>query len=147
MIAEGTVVSRFEGGLTAVRLNDDFVEAPYAAEEPVKDGVLQKLGETNKATSSRSPSGTGDMQGKEVRLPDGTKGVVVAHRPPVLFVYSGGGGSAAPDGTSSSSAEVLDTMASVAVYLDEDAEEEGEEEGRATAGKERQEQHRRAGRQ
>jgi len=63
------------------------------------------------------------LQGKSVVLPGGATGVVVAHRPPLLFCY-------APDQPDSSSAgnqqivQVLDKMATVSVPDDDDNDQQ-----------------------
>lgn len=83
--AEGVVVSQFPGGLTAVRLNDDLSsESSPTVFDP------------SSAATSRAVSGvaSGDLQGRTVSFPDGSKGVVVAHRPPIVFVYRSNSGSA-----------------------------------------------------
>lgn len=79
-IAEGTVVSRSPGGFTAVRLIDDDAGGDQRARSVV-------AGAGAPAAASKGFS-SADLQGKRVVFPDGTQGCVVAHRPPVVFVYS-----------------------------------------------------------
>ncbi|GKY91976.1 hypothetical protein MPSEU_000169200 [Mayamaea pseudoterrestris] len=83
-VSEGTIVARFPGGLTAVRLTDgdarigsDGTNAPITL-RPSLGGAITSF----------------DLQGRNVLFPDGTSGVVVAHRPPVVFVLSDGGAEA-----------------------------------------------------
>ena len=107
VIAEGTIVSQYPGGLRAIRLKDDFTDSPsplvdatpqsssasasssvsstsstWSVEQAVADAI------TTKSPSSLSSVYNGDLQGKQVLFADGTTGIVVAHRPPVVFVYS-----------------------------------------------------------
>jgi F-type H+-transporting ATPase subunit alpha len=74
-IAEGAIVSMFPGGLSAVRINDDWTDA------------LERVS-TPKEAKEMVKNVAGDLQGKNVVFPNGSVGVVVAHRPPLLFVYS-----------------------------------------------------------
>jgi F0F1-type ATP synthase alpha subunit len=76
-IAEGSIVSMFPGGMSAVRINDDWT-----------DSLERLTPAAAKANLSKSGSLAGDLQGKTVVFPNGSVGVVVAHRPPVVYVYS-----------------------------------------------------------
>lgn len=85
VVSEGPVVARFPGGLSAIRLNDgDKILSDY------QPGVT---GQTTPDFEAR-PNALGsavvsfDLQGRRVTLPDGSSGVVVAHRPPVVFAFS-----------------------------------------------------------
>lgn len=112
VIAEGTIVSQYPGGLRAIRLKDDFTNLP----SPLVDAT--PLSSSSSAASSvGSPSSlssvyNGDLQGKQVLFADGTTGIVVAHRPPVVFVYST---DMAADTTLDGSVKVLDTPATISV--------------------------------
>jgi len=64
VVADGTVVSYFRGGLAAVQVNDD---------------VLPSGGESNQSD---------DLIGRQVVFPNGNMGMVVAQRPPILFCYA-----------------------------------------------------------
>lgn len=116
VIAEGTIVSQYPGGLCAIRLKDDFTNSPSQplvdatppsassaaavvvvspsstlSVEPTVADVTTKTSSSSSSSSSFVPSVyyNGDLQGKQVLFADGTTtGIVVAHRPPVVFVYS-----------------------------------------------------------
>ena len=77
--AEGSIVSQFPGGLTAVRI-----------EEEISENEASTLGATSKGNvvEANGSSVSGDLLGKQVVLPGGSVGLVVAHRPPVAFIYS-----------------------------------------------------------
>ena len=68
IVADGTIVSYFRGGLAAVQVSED---------------VLQSGEESNQSN---------DLIGHQVQFPNnedgGRMGVVVAQRPPMLFVYT-----------------------------------------------------------
>lgn len=105
VIAEGTIVSQYPGGLRAIRLKDDFTDSPSPLVDatPQSSSASSSVSSTSStwsveqavadATTTKSPSSlssvyNGDLQGKQVLFADGTTGIVVAHRPPVVFVYS-----------------------------------------------------------
>jgi F0F1-type ATP synthase alpha subunit len=76
-IAEGTILSTFPGGLTAVRVD----------EELDSDGMVPALATLGSGLQAKS-SVSGDLQGKQVVFPNGSTGVVVGYRAPVAFVYN-----------------------------------------------------------
>lgn len=94
-IAEGTIVTQFPGGMTAVRINEDLTDAAAAADSgdsnnnnknqvrPAVIGVTPEF-----LAASKNSASSGDYQGKQVVFPNGSTGVVVAHRPPLIFCYS-----------------------------------------------------------
>ena len=98
-IAEGAILSQYPGGFTAIRINDanGFLEP---SNDPVVVGVgtseSAPAREVNKmsSTSSMNSISNGikltsiDYQGKAVTYPNGDTGVVIAHRPPLVFCYS-----------------------------------------------------------
>ena len=83
VVAEGVIVSHFQGGLTAIKVLDDMTAAPIpeGAATPAQTNALQK------PTTSNSGATGDDLQGRNVVFSDESRGIVVAHRPPVLFVY------------------------------------------------------------
>ena len=97
-IAEGAILSQYPGGFTAIRINDEngFLEP---SNDPVVVGAETSASaparEINKqsSTSSMSTVSNGikltsiDYQGKSVIYPNGDTGVVIAHRPPLVFCY------------------------------------------------------------
>ena len=90
-VADGTVVSYFRGGLAAVQVNDDAIAND-------KNGFNQSH----------------DFTGRQAIFPNGAVGMVVAQRPPILFVYTDHGDC---DETIAGNGQVqiLDTMAQVQV--------------------------------
>eukprot|EP00746_Dinoflagellata_sp_MGD_P024754 gnl/MRDRNA2_/MRDRNA2_158123_c0_seq1.p1 gnl/MRDRNA2_/MRDRNA2_158123_c0~~gnl/MRDRNA2_/MRDRNA2_158123_c0_seq1.p1 ORF type:complete len:705 (+),score=142.22 gnl/MRDRNA2_/MRDRNA2_158123_c0_seq1:37-2151(+) len=89
-LAEGTVVSNM-GRLTAVRVDDDAVTVPQHDE-----------------SSAAGETSTNDLVGKLVRFPDGAFGVVIAQRPPVMFVYSD-----SDIGTTEGVVQIMNTLAQI----------------------------------
>lgn len=81
-IAEGTVVSHVPGGLTAIRISEEFTDDEKSTITLTSDGLKVP---TNTLTVKVE---VGDYQGKQVVFSDGSIGVIVAHRPPLVFVYS-----------------------------------------------------------
>jgi F-type H+-transporting ATPase subunit alpha len=94
VIAKGTIVSQFPGGLAAVRLNDDDDDdddarsAPAALSPFPNAAVGPSSSSAAAAGAAKSIAASADLQGKLVIFPDGSQGCVVAHRPPVVFVYA-----------------------------------------------------------
>ena len=83
-IAEGTIISHFPGGLTALKINEDLIGDDV-------DSLSPFLGTTRSLLAPmafKNSASSGDYQGKKVVFPDGTQGIVVAHRPPLVFCYS-----------------------------------------------------------
>ena len=103
-IAEGTIVSRFHGGLIAVRI-DEELEDPGQIKTQV-DPASAPAGNSK----SQGGSVSGDLMGKQIVFADGSSGVVVVHRPPVAFVYSDSDVSAA-----SGIVKVFKNMASICI--------------------------------
>eukprot|EP00980_Cylindrotheca_fusiformis_P008267 scaffold1736_cov127-Cylindrotheca_fusiformis.AAC.81 len=103
-IAEGTLVSMFKGGLLAVRIDDEFVEAIETPEVIDATKILPKSGK-NQASLG------GDLIGRQVVFPNGQAGVVVSHRPPLVFVYTDMDEFKETD----EAVEILNTLASVSV--------------------------------
>jgi F0F1-type ATP synthase alpha subunit len=83
VLAEGTIVSQFPGGMAAVRINEDLTEDANAKPLPVLGQMSPEL-----LAASKNSASSGDYQGKQVVFPNGSIGVVVAHRPPIVFCYS-----------------------------------------------------------
>ena len=82
-IAEGTIISHFPGGLTALKINEDLIGDDV-------DSLSPFLGTTRSLLAPmafKNSASSGDYQGKKVVFPDGTQGIVVAHRPPLVFCY------------------------------------------------------------
>jgi F-type H+-transporting ATPase subunit alpha len=87
-IAEGSIVTVFPGGMSAVKINDDWTDAlPRASPEPTSPEQAAKAS-LSAAKASLQQNLAGDLQGRNVVFPNGSVGVVVAHRPPVVYVYS-----------------------------------------------------------
>lgn len=85
VIAQGRIVAKFAGGLTAVRISDDDDDDDKLLVKPSPS--LPKLHGPRTPQRSSLESG-GDLQGRNVLFDDGSKGIVVAHRPPLVFVYT-----------------------------------------------------------
>ena len=111
-VADGVVVAQYPGGFTAIKLNEEdlLVNISPGSRSAIFDPSSQAVGVAkNNINKNNNVVATGDLQGKRVVFPDQSTGVVVAHRPPVVFVHS----------TTSAEVEgrvrILDTMASVKV--------------------------------
>ncbi|CAJ1942388.1 unnamed protein product [Cylindrotheca closterium] len=102
-IADGTVVSIFRGGFAAIRIKDDIDEA-YATPQ-----VVDTTGKLPKSFKMNSLGG--DLIGHQVVFNSGQTGVIVTHRPPIVFVYTGDDEIQTMDG----SVEILDSLAKVSV--------------------------------
>lgn len=91
-IAEGVVISRHAGGLVAVRLTEEAMTNPM---EKVEDKVNLDITPPSLVKAMMKPvdglgakqNDNGDYLGKQVVFPDGVKGVVIAHRPPLVFCF------------------------------------------------------------
>ncbi|KAG7360594.1 F0F1 ATP synthase subunit alpha [Nitzschia inconspicua] len=108
-IAKGPIISAFRGGLVAVRVDDDLSTDFFDPEVVDTTQLLPKP----KATSNNLG---GDLIGRQVQFENGQRGVVIVHRPPVVFVY------AEDDGQSSLPAEgtvtVFSNLLSIQVPVD-----------------------------
>ncbi|CAB9512424.1 ATP synthase subunit alpha [Seminavis robusta] len=89
LLANGSVVSFFRGGLAAVRIEEENVQATEMSAVGKIPDALKK---------SMTADAGGDLTGHLAQFPDGKSGVVVAHRPPIAFVYSDMDTLEAPDG-------------------------------------------------
>jgi F0F1-type ATP synthase alpha subunit len=89
-IAEGSIVARFPGGLTAIRINDDLNGSEISISPPASPfvGVGSSSQQSSLNAMNRSTLTATDYQGKQVLFPNGEKGVVIIHRPPLIFCYS-----------------------------------------------------------
>lgn len=85
-IAQGTIVSAFPGGLTAVHIDDSWTSTDEA--DAVPSSVEAVSVATPKVSKPVTVTAAGDLLGMHVGFPNGSVGVVVAHRPPVVFVYN-----------------------------------------------------------
>lgn len=120
--AEGTIVSHFPGGLTAIKLNDDISVSTGNLRSSTTD-VRSILTSQSSSLPLRPPlssetvssSASGDLVGKKVTFPDGTQGCVVVHRPPVVFAYS----HISPDSRADGLVKIIDDEVVVQVLPDE----------------------------
>ena len=81
-IAEGSIVSQFPGGLTVLKMNEDLLD------DGDGDAVDTVPSSAARTAASKNSASSGDYQGKKVVFPDGAEGIVVAHRPPIVFCYA-----------------------------------------------------------
>jgi len=87
LIAKGTVVSFYRGGLASVRIDEENLDTQEdKSEESATNDDIIGPDQFKKKNSSETG---GDLVGHQVVFPKGQKGVVVCHRPPIAFVYSG----------------------------------------------------------
>lgn len=126
IIAQAVVVTQFSGGLTALRINENLSDensptpttsttfAPSPTVEFTKSPVSATTVETSpkEDTYTNNGAASGDYQGKMVVFPDGTHGVVIAHRPPLAFCYSD---HEYDDSTKDGLVKILKTNASIVV--------------------------------
>ena len=89
VVATGIVVAEYPGGMTAVKLQDE-----------------------EDADGNETSGLSGDHLGKDVLLPNGS-GVVIAHRPPLVFCFSND--RQKDHASSGTKARVLDSMTSITV--------------------------------
>lgn len=106
IVGEGTIVSTFSGGLTAVRIKDEWLptlsattfNAPPSTTTDAAATVVASAATLGSEQSklAQPPTmmsmGGDDLLGRNVVFSNGDTGMVVAHRPPLVFVYSHGGG-------------------------------------------------------
>eukprot|EP00536_Pseudo-nitzschia_multiseries_P002829 jgi/Psemu1/322729/estExt_fgenesh1_pg.C_390035 len=112
-IATGSIVNAFRGGLVAARINeDDLSKVAISLEVNIPEvvdpskSVPDEMKGNNK--SSRALGG-GDLTGREVLFGDGSMGIVVVHRPPMIFVYKDSVDSSV-DEVNEGAVTVLDTL-------------------------------------
>lgn len=94
IVAKGSIVSYFHGGLAAVQLRDDLMTQSVDATSPLFD----TLAPPSSIIAQRTNNNGDDLIGRTVTFGNGATGMVVAQRPPILFVYSSDLGNQAPDG-------------------------------------------------
>lgn len=85
LMARGTLVSFSRGGLASIRIDEENLDAQDEDGEGVNENVIGPDQFKKKFSSDAG----GDLTGHQVKFPNGQKGVVVAHRPPIAFVYGG----------------------------------------------------------
>lgn len=90
-IAVGSIVSVCRGGLVAVRIvEDNLSKVAISLEVDIPEVVdpSESVPEEMKSKKKSSDAaGGGDLTGRNVLFGDGTRGIVVVHRPPMIFVY------------------------------------------------------------
>lgn len=89
-IAMGSIVNAFRGGLAAVRIDDDLSKVAISLEVDMPEVVdpSESVPDELKPKKSSSDNLGGDLTGRQVIFSnDGKLGVVVVHRPPMIFVY------------------------------------------------------------
>ncbi|KAL3944246.1 MAG: hypothetical protein SGBAC_001689 [Bacillariaceae sp.] len=101
-IAEGTLVSFFRGGLAAIQIEEEMEDLS----SPQVVDTTNLLPKTMKSNSLG-----GDLTGRQVVFPSGQTGVIVTHRPPIVFAYTGEDKIESTDGP----VKILDSLAIVAV--------------------------------
>jgi hypothetical protein len=116
VVAEGVVVSKFSGGLYAVRVRDEWTED--IGIRPVgTPGIVPPMSSTSTGSELRTHQSdmSGDLMGRNVVFSDGTKGIVVAYRTPVLFalVDSATSPASTEQDVYDKPVKVLDSMASL----------------------------------
>jgi F-type H+-transporting ATPase subunit alpha len=82
-IAKGSIVTTFRGGLVAARVDDDL---HVDSNEPQVVDTTKM--EDNKKQAKSSNTIGGDLIGRQVLFDNGQRGVVMIHRPPMIFVYA-----------------------------------------------------------
>jgi F0F1-type ATP synthase alpha subunit len=82
-IAQGTIFAQYPGGFVAIKINEDFA----SNDDTTTTIQLQTDGLATPKKLSTVRVEVGDYQGKQVLFSDGSVGVVVAHRAPLIFVY------------------------------------------------------------
>lgn len=94
IVAKGSIVSYFHGGLAAVQLRDDLMTQSVDTTSPLFD----TLAPPPSVIAQRTNNNGDDLIGRTVTFGNGATGMVVAQRPPILFVYSSDLHDHAPDG-------------------------------------------------
>lgn len=98
VLAEGSIVTRYPGGrLVAVRVHDDLSSTTTMAsiDDDDDNGARPQRNSSAASSSSLTPltsiknsaASNGDFLGKQVLFPNGATGIVVTHRPPIVFCY------------------------------------------------------------
>ena len=112
-IAMGSIVNVFKGGLVAVRIDDDLSAVNISLEvnlPEVVDPSESVPDELKSKKQSKDDDLGGDLTGRQVIFGnDGKMGVVVVHRPPMIFVYKDNGDDNDPE-SSEGSVTVLDNL-------------------------------------
>ena len=101
-IAKGSIVTTFRGGLVAARVDDELIVETTSNEPEIIDTTQSLPEDTKQAAKSSANTLGGDLVGRQVLFENGQRGVVVIHRPPMVFVY------AESDGNKSSSSAALE---------------------------------------
>eukprot|EP00535_Pseudo-nitzschia_heimii_P001541 CAMPEP_0197186164 /NCGR_PEP_ID=MMETSP1423-20130617/13338_1 /TAXON_ID=476441 /ORGANISM="Pseudo-nitzschia heimii, Strain UNC1101" /LENGTH=682 /DNA_ID=CAMNT_0042637393 /DNA_START=162 /DNA_END=2210 /DNA_ORIENTATION=- len=89
-IAMGSIVNAYRGGLVAARIDDDLSKVAISLEVNVPEVVdpSDSVPDEMKSKKSSADDLGGDLTGRQVIFgSDGKQGVVVVHRPPMIFVY------------------------------------------------------------
>eukprot|EP00533_Pseudo-nitzschia_delicatissima_P006660 CAMPEP_0116080956 /NCGR_PEP_ID=MMETSP0327-20121206/1947_1 /TAXON_ID=44447 /ORGANISM="Pseudo-nitzschia delicatissima, Strain B596" /LENGTH=685 /DNA_ID=CAMNT_0003571673 /DNA_START=231 /DNA_END=2288 /DNA_ORIENTATION=- len=93
-IAMGSIVNVFRGGLVAVRIDDDLSEVNISLKVDMPEVVdpSESVPDELKSKKPKADDLGGDLTGRQVIFgSDGKRGVVVIHRPPMIFVYKDNG--------------------------------------------------------
>ncbi|OEU13984.1 hypothetical protein FRACYDRAFT_242337 [Fragilariopsis cylindrus CCMP1102] len=94
--ARGNIVNTFRGGLVAVRIDDDLTDnimkdAEAELKSTNNDDIIpenvEKEINKNKGVVKPDDALAGDLIGRQVVFENGQMGVVVVHRPPMVYVY------------------------------------------------------------
>jgi len=89
-IAMGSIVNVFRGGLVAVLIDDDLSTVDISLEVNIPEVVdpSESVPDEMKPKKAQSENLGGDLTGRQVIFSnDGKMGIVVVHRPPMVFVY------------------------------------------------------------
>eukprot|EP00537_Pseudo-nitzschia_pungens_P004002 CAMPEP_0172370456 /NCGR_PEP_ID=MMETSP1060-20121228/37750_1 /TAXON_ID=37318 /ORGANISM="Pseudo-nitzschia pungens, Strain cf. cingulata" /LENGTH=686 /DNA_ID=CAMNT_0013095727 /DNA_START=274 /DNA_END=2334 /DNA_ORIENTATION=+ len=101
-VATGSIVNVFRGGLVAARIiEDELSKVDISLEVNIPEVVdpSKSVPDEMKSNKKSSDAPGGDLTGREVLFGDGKMGVVVVHRPPMIYVYKESAGNHA-DGDS-----------------------------------------------
>jgi len=88
-IAMGSIVNVFRGGLVAVLIDDDLSEVSVSLEVDIPEVIDPSESVPDEMKSKKSSENLGgDLTGRQVIFGnDGKMGIVVVHRPPMIFAY------------------------------------------------------------
>jgi len=114
----GSIVNIFRGGLVAVRIGDDLSSVAISLEVNIPEVVdpSQSVPDELKSNKSSSDALGGDLTGRQVIFgSDGHSGVVVVHRPPMIFVYKDNVDDGTEGETIEGSVTVLENLYSINV--------------------------------
>ncbi|VEU39819.1 unnamed protein product [Pseudo-nitzschia multistriata] len=113
-VATGSIVNVFRGGLVAARIiDDDLSKVNVSLEVDIPEVVDPSLSVPDEMKSKKKSSEDalgGDLTGREVLFGDGTIGIVVVHRPPMVFVYRDSDDSKVEEPSVEGAVTVLDTL-------------------------------------